>query len=363
MHISEFDYELPAERIAQHPPAERDAGRMLVLDRRTRTWDDRTFRELPGLLRGDELVVLNNTRVIPARLFGRRAGVCAQPPSKATRREHLRSTIEVLLTREIEPGVWDALVHPGRKMRVGERVIFGVGELEAEVIGRGEFGARRLRFLNAPDLPGALERLGHTPLPPYIRRDDQPADRERYQTIFATAPGAVAAPTAGLHFTEKILGGIRERGAETCEITLHVGPGTFQPVRTEIVEQHTMHAEHYEISATAADKINSARAAGRSVLAVGTTVVRSLEDAARKSSGARGGATICAGPGEAELFLYPGQEFRVVDQMLTNFHLPNSTLLMLVCALAGPEFVLDAYRHAIEHGYLFYSYGDCMLIR
>ena len=360
MNLAEFDYELPTERIAQRPPVERDAARMLVLDRRARRWDDRAFRDFPTLLRGDELVVFNNTRVIPARLFGRRAGVRSQPPSKAMRREFLRTTIEVLLTREVEPGVWDALVRPGRKMRVGERVIFGEGELEAEVISRGEFGARRLRFLNAADVRGSIERLGHMPLPPYIRRDDEAADRERYQTVFATAPGAVAAPTAGLHFTEEILGRIRERGVETCEITLHVGPGTFQPVRTEIIEQHTMHAEHYEIPTEAAERINVARAAGRPVLAVGTTVVRALEDAARKNGGSAG---VAAGPGEAELFLYPGQEFRVVDQMLTNFHLPQSTLLMLVCALAGRDFVMAAYRHAIAEGYLFYSYGDCMLIR
>ena len=363
MHISEFEYELPAERIAQRPPAERDAGRMLVLDQRARTWDDRTFREFPALLRGNELVVLNNTRVIPARLFGRRAGMRAQPPSRATRREHLSSTIEVLLTREIEPGVWDALVRPGRKIGCGERIAFGEGEFEAEVIARGQFGARRLRFTNAPDVPAALERLGHVPLPPYIRRDDEVADRERYQTIFATAPGAVAAPTAGLHFTEEILRGVRGRGAEICELTLHVGPGTFQPVRTEVVEQHAMPAEQYGIPEAAAEKINAARAAGRPILAVGTTVVRALEDAARKQARAPGVPTIRAGPGEAQVFLYPGQEFRVVDQMLTNFHLPKSTLLMLVCALAGREFILDAYRHAMEQHYRFYSYGDCMLIR
>src|ERR1700693_478745 len=185
MHISDFDYELPPERIAQHPPAERDGGRMLVLDRRARTWEDRAFRELPDLLRGDELMVLNNTRVIPARLYGRRAGVRAQPPARRKRGEFLRATIELLLTREVEPGVWDALVHPGRKMRVGERVVFGEGELEAEVISRGEFGERRVRFSNAADLRGALERLGHVPLPPYIHRGDEPADRERYPPIFA----------------------------------------------------------------------------------------------------------------------------------------------------------------------------------
>jgi S-adenosylmethionine:tRNA ribosyltransferase-isomerase len=360
MNLAEFDYELPAGRIAQRPPAERDGARMLVLDRRAQHWDDRAFRDFPGLLRGDELIVFNNTRVIPARLFGRRAGVRSQPPSKATRREFLHTTIEVLLTREVEPGVWEALVRPGRKMRVGERVVFGDDELEAEIISRGEFGARRLRFLNAADVRGSIERLGHVPLPRYIRREDETADRERYQTVFAKAPGAVAAPTAGLHFTQEILGRIQERGVETCEITLHVGPGTFQPVRTEIIEQHTMHAEHYEIPDDAAKRINSARAAGRPVLAVGTTVVRALEDAARKHGGS---GRVVAGPGEAELFLYPGQEFRVVDQMLTNFHLPQSTLLMLVCALAGREFVLEAYRHAIASGYLFYSYGDCMLIR
>ncbi len=336
---------------------------MLVLDRRAQTWEDRMFRDLPSVLRGDELVVLNNTRVIPARLFGRREGVGAQPPARRKRVEFLRTTIEILLTREVEPGVWDALVRPGRKIRVGERVVFGEGELVAEVIGRGEFGERRVRFLSRADLRGALERLGHVPLPPYIRRDDEPADRERYQTIFATAPGAVAAPTAGLHFTEKILRGIRERGVETCELTLHVGPGTFQPVRTEVVEHHIMHAEHYEIPELTAEKINAARATRRPVLAVGTTVVRALEDAARKCEDATGAPRVRPGPAEAGVFLYPGQEFRVVDRLLTNFHLPKSTLLLLVCALAGREFLLDAYRHATASGYFFYSYGDCMLIR
>ena len=364
MRLTEFDYELPGERIAQHPPAERDAARMLVLDRAARVWDDSTFREFPSLLRGDELLVVNNTRVIPARLYGRRVVPHTVLPSGSagTEPKPPTTTVEILLTREIEPGLWDILVRPGRKIRVGDRIAFGDGDLEAEVMASGEFGARRVRFSNAKDLPALLERFGHMPLPPYIGREDEPADRDRYQTVFASSPGAVAAPTAGLHFTERILRAIHERGVETCEVTLHVGPGTFQPVRAEHIEEHAMHAERYEISAPTAEKINAARAAGRPVLAVGTTVVRALEDAARKAA-ARGAEGISAGPGEAALFLYPGQSFLVVDQMLTNFHLPKSTLLMLVCALAGREFILQAYRHAMEAGYMFYSYGDCMLIR
>jgi S-adenosylmethionine:tRNA ribosyltransferase-isomerase len=341
---------------------------MLVLSRAAQTWDDRTFREFPSLLRGNELLVVNNTRVIPARLYGQRVvratGRRCGPGERPVTAEPkgALAPIEILLTREIEPGVWDVLVRPGRKMRIGDRVTLGGGELEAEVIAGGEFGARRVCFSNASDLPGLLERFGHMPLPPYIDRPDDAQDRERYQTVFASSPGAVAAPTAGVHFTETILSAIRERGVEICEITLHVGPGTFQPVRAEKIEEHAMHAERYEISPLAAEKINAARSAGRPVLAVGTTVVRALEDAARKAvaTGSRG---LNSGRSDAQLFLYPGQSFLVVDQMLTNFHLPKSTLLMLVCTLAGREFILQAYQHAIDAGYKFYSYGDCMLIR
>ncbi len=373
MKLAELDYALPRELIAQHPLAERDASRLLVLDRARQCWEDRRFRELPELLRGDELLVVNNARVIPARMFGRRSGIRAEPPGKHSRarREFLQAPIEVLLTRQISPDVWEALVRPGRKMRSGERVVFGEGELEAEVIGRGEYGLRRLRFSGASDLRQALERLGHVPLPPYIERGDEPTDRERYQTIFASQNGAVAAPTAGLHFTPGMVQRLRARGVELCEITLHVGLGTFQPIRCENLEGHRMHSEAYEISGAAAAKIEGARREGRAILAVGTTVVRALEDAAQKAISRRArehrapgeGPLIEAGQAAAEVFIFPSYEFRIVDQLLTNFHLPQSSLLALVAAFAGRELILGAYQHAVERRYRFYSYGDCMLIR
>lgn len=360
MKLAEFDYELPPERIAQRPLAEREASRLLLLVRATGRWEDHSFRELPGLVRGDELIVLNNARVFPARLFGRRRGVRARPVGVRSRhrREHLSAPIEVLLLGCAGPGdLWEALVRPGRKVASGEVLVFGDGELEAEVVGRGDYGRRTLRFRAAGDFGETVERLGHVPLPPYIHRRDEPADRDRYQTVFARRGAAVAAPTAGLHFTPAILDALRQRGCEIVEITLEVGYGTFQPLHTETVERHRMEPEAYEISAEAAAAIENARRERRPVLAVGTTVVRALEDCA----GRRG--QVVAGPGRAGLYIYPGHEFRVVTQLLTNFHLPRSSLLLLVCAFAGREQVLGAYRHAVEENYRFYSYGDCMLIR
>jgi len=365
MKLSDFDYDLPLERIAQRPLAERDASRLLVLERARASWEDRQFRELPALLRGDELVVVNNARVLPARLMGRRVGVGAEPLGRHSRvrREFLTSSIEVLLTRQISPDVWEGLVRPGRKMRTGERVIFAEGELEAEVMGRGDYGLRRLRFCCRGDVVQAIERIGHVPLPPYIHRPDEPADRERYQTIFARQDGAVAAPTAGLHFTLAILERLRARGIAICEITLLVGLGTFQPIRCENVENHRVHGEAYEIPEAAAVKLEDARRSGRPILAVGTTVVRALEDAAQKAAATGKDIRFEPSAGVAEIFIYPGHRFLVVDQMLTNFHLPNSSLLVMVAAFAGREFILRAYQHAIEQRYRFYSYGDCMLIR
>ena len=360
MKLSEFDYALPPERIAQRPLAERDASRLLLVDRRSGGWDDRAFRELASLVRGDEVIVLNNARVFPARLFGRRRGVQARPVGARSRlrREHLSAPIEVLLLgRAGAEDCWEALVRPGRKVRTGEGLVFGEGELEAEVVARGDYGRRTLRFRAAGDFRETVERLGHVPLPPYIHRADEPADRERYQTVFARQGAAVAAPTAGLHFTPEILDALRRRGCGIVEITLEVGYGTFQPVRTESVERHRMQPEPYEISVEAAAALERARAAGRPVLAVGTTVVRALEDSARRHG------RIVAGRASAEAYLYPGREFRGVDQLLTNFHLPRSSLLVLVAAFAGRENVLGAYRHAVEENYRFYSYGDCMLIR
>lgn len=371
MRLSDFQYDLPPDLIAQQPLAERDASRMLIVDRAGQSWQDSTFRALPDLLRGDELLVVNNARVIPARLLGRRAGIRSEKPgrSRQATREFLSSEIEVLLTREVGPQEWEALVRPGRKIRVGERVEFGDGELVAEVLGRGDYGLRRIRLTAKGDVTQTIERLGHVPLPPYISRQDQAADRERYQTIFADRPGAVAAPTAGLHFSSAILERLRQRGIEFAAITLDVGLGTFQPIHEEQIEQHHMHSERYEIPESAAAAIGRARREGRRILAVGTTVVRALEDAAEKSAarhGEREGSVelwVEPGPAEASIFIQPGYRFRVVDELLTNFHLPQSTLLILVSAFAGRELILRAYRHAVEAHYRFYSYGDCMWIR
>jgi S-adenosylmethionine:tRNA ribosyltransferase-isomerase len=365
MKVNEFDYELPAELIAQRPLAERDASQMMLVDRKGGRWEDRRFAEFPELLRGDELLVFNDARVLPARLYGRRAGVHAQRPSRKTAREHLSGKVEVFLTRFVGENRWEALVRPGRKMQLGERVIFGTGELEGEILTRGELGLRTIHFQsnNENSIEANIEKLGHVPLPPYIDRPDEEGDRERYQTVFARRPGAVAAPTAGLHFTEEILQRIRARGCETCEVTLDVGLGTFQPIHTEIVEEHKMHSEAYEIKEEVMEKICGAKKEKRPVLAVGTTVVRALEDAAARSA-ARGEARqLLSGRGEAELFIVPGHRFGIVDMLLTNFHLPKSTLLLLVASFAGRENILAAYRHAVEARYRFYSYGDCMLIR
>jgi S-adenosylmethionine:tRNA ribosyltransferase-isomerase len=366
MHLCEFDYDLPAAAIAQRPLARRDASRMLLLDRATGRYEDSRFIEFPEILRGDELIVVNNARVIPARLYARRVGLHAQPPGKhsAVRREFLRSRIEVLLVRRLERDLWEALVRPGRKVRTGECLTFEGGDLTAEIVGRGAYGVRQLRFQTTGDPLAAIERVGHIPLPPYIKRGDEPMDRERYQTIFAERPVAVAAPTAGLHFTPAILARLRERKVEICEITLAVGLGTFQPLRTENLDAAHIHSEGYEIPEASAAKIAAARRAGRPVLAIGTTVVRALEDAAQKGAalGLPPGA-MSPGAATADLFIRPGHRFALVDQMLTNFHLPRSTLLVLVAAFAGRDAVLAAYRHGVATGYRFYSYGDCMLVR
>jgi len=363
MKLTEFDYELPAERIAQQPLEERDASRMLLLDRATGHFEDRQFRDFAGLLRGDELLVLNNARVLPARLFGHRAGLRAEKPgaNSPAHADFLQSQIEVLLVRRLGADRWETLVKPGRKVPVGERILFGDGELEAHVESRGDYGLRVLQFESKNGFENTLGRLGHIPLPPYIKRGDTAADRERYQTVYAHAGSAVAAPTAGLHFTPEILQQLRERDIEIVEITLDVGLGTFEPVRAENIEDHKIHMETYEISSAAADAIERARKMNRPILAVGTTVVRALEDAAEKH--ASKGGPIEPGKAEAEIFLYPGKPFRAVSLLLTNFHLPKSSLLALVAAFAGREQVLRAYRHAVESGYRFYSYGDCMLIR
>ena len=374
MHLSDFDYALPSELIAEMPLASRDASRMMLLDRGSRRREDSWIRELPERLRGDELFVVNNARVIPVRLFGRRAGVGAESPGRSRKspvqREFLQSEIEVLLVRRLAEDRWEALVKPGRKVRTGERIFFGPA-LEAEILSRGTFGLRELRFSSPGKIEEALEQIGHVPLPPYIRRADQPIDRERYQTIFARQGFAAAAPTAGLHFSADLVERLKRRGIGMAEITLNVGLGTFQPIRTDQVENHPIHHETYEIPEETATAIACAKGEGRPVVAVGTTVVRALEDAAAKREGGENipgheheaGEPLLAGKAEADLYIYPGYRFRVVDQLLTNFHLPRSSLLVMVAAFAGREFLLEAYRHAVEERYRFYSYGDCMLIR
>ncbi len=356
MRLDELDYRLPRDQIAQRPLDRRESSRLLSLDRSSGIFEDRLFTEFANLLRGDELLVLNNARVIPARLFGRRAGVYSQPPSRATKS---------FLTREVDAGTWEALVRPGRKMHVGERVLFGEGELQAEVLSRGEFGLRTLRFTSHDQnsISRHFERLGHVPLPPYIERADETSDRERYQTVFAKCPGAIAAPTAGLHFSTEILEKIHARGVEIRELTLKVGLGTFQPIHGETLEGHVMHSESYEIPEETAERLQAARDAGRPILAVGTTAVRALEDAALRAAESGSAKLVLPGKAEARLFIVPGFRFRVVEGLLTNFHLPRSTLLALVCAFAWREHVLAAYEHAVNAGYRFYSYGDCMLLR
>lgn len=360
MLVAEFDYHLPDELIAQEPLADRAASRMLRLDRRSGEIRDLTFGNFSELLRPGDLVVFNNTRVFPARLYGRRSGSKSQPvsPANPAARDFLRGRVEVLLTKQIshQPNEWECLVRPGRKIGVGEQIFFGEQELSAEVVGRAEFGVRRIRFAPVDNFFELVEKLGHVPLPPYISREDRGADRDRYQTVYARERGSVAAPTAGLHFTPDILAHLKQQRVETTEITLHVGLGTFQPVRVEKVEEHTLHAETYSISTEAAQKINRALDESRRVIAVGTTTVRTLEFSARDSG------RVHAGSGEADLFIYPGFKFRVVTAMLTNFHLPQSTLLMLVCGFGGKENVLHAYRHAVAERYRFYSYGDCMFV-
>jgi len=359
--VSDFNYHLPEELIAQQPLPDRSASRLLHLSSANGLFHDRQFRDFPDLLRPSDLLVFNNTKVFPARLYGRRSGLKSQPlsPRNPASREFLHGRIEVLLTRQLQqdPNDWECLVRPGRKIGVGEHLFFGDhDELQAGVIARGEFGERHIRFTPAQDFFARVERIGHIPLPPYIARADSSSDRDRYQTVYARERGSVAAPTAGLHFTPEILDRIRARGIETAEITLHVGLGTFQPVRAEKVEDHHLHAETYSITEPAAEKITRARRDNRRIVAVGTTTVRTLEYAAQQPK------EIHATRGEANLFIYPGYKFQIVSALLTNFHLPQSTLLMLVCALGGKEHVMRAYHHAVAQRYRFYSYGDCMFV-
>jgi S-adenosylmethionine:tRNA ribosyltransferase-isomerase len=333
--VSDFDYDLPEELIAQEPLADRAASRMMVLYRAEGRWEDRSFRDFPSFVRSGDAVVLNDTKVFPSRLYGKRAGGTGR--------------VEVFLVRGLDPygRVWQALVRPGRKVPVGERLHFSE-TLFADILERGEHGLRTLRFETEKSVFDELDRYGHVPLPPYIRRADTPDDRTRYNTVFARERGSVAAPTAGLHFTPEILDKCRAAGASVEHVTLHVGLGTFAPLRADAVNDVELHNEYYEVSSAALETI---RKAGRRI-AVGTTSVRTLETV--YATGRTGG--------ETNLFISPGYRFRAADAMLTNFHLPRSSLIILVSAFAGRELTLEAYRHAVRERYRFFSYGDCMLI-
>jgi S-adenosylmethionine:tRNA ribosyltransferase-isomerase len=348
--VSDFDYDLPEELIAQEPPAERAGARMLTLDRQTGAHEDRMFRDFPELLREGDLLVLNDSRVIPARLFAHRAGLHTQAGHRTTGR------VQVLLTEQLSEWEWRVLARPGRKALTGEVLTFGDGVLRAEIIDHCEFGERTLRFEPVSDFFGEVEKLGHVPLPPYIHRTDIERDRERYQTVYARERGSVAAPTAGLHFTTEILDRIRDRGVRIAYVTLHVGLGTFQPVRVDRVEDIHLHAERYTLPESTANELNAARHEGRRIIVAGTTTVRTLEHCALI------GSEFTPHAGTTTIFISPGFEFRAIDALLTNFHLPQSTLLMLVSAFGGREHVLNAYRHAVAERYRFFSYGDCMFL-
>ncbi|HMV84870.1 MAG TPA: tRNA preQ1(34) S-adenosylmethionine ribosyltransferase-isomerase QueA [Blastocatellia bacterium] len=352
MHISEFDFDLPPELIAQEPVEPRDASRMLVIDRKNHNFRDGRFTEFPSFFVSGDVVVINNTRVFPARLLGRRI-VNGEPGAQ----------VEAFLVKKLNTDEWEVLAKPGRALREGALIEFGDGRLRGLVTAIVEEGRRQIRFECDGDFDQLVDEIGNTPLPPYIKREQQiqtrpqaRLDEPRYQTVYAKQRGAIAAPTAGLHFTERVFDELRARGVEVVEITHHVGYATFQPVRVEQIEEHKIAAESYEISESAATAINRAHQAGNRVVAVGTTSVRALESAADENGRLR------AGNNSTELFIYPGYRFRAVDSLLTNFHLPQSSLLMLVSAFAEKDFILQAYRHAVEQRYRFYSYGDCMLL-
>jgi S-adenosylmethionine:tRNA ribosyltransferase-isomerase len=354
MRTFEFDYELPEELIAQEPLAERDRSRMLVVDRANRSWRDSSFAEFPAYLNAGDVVVLNNTRVFPARLVGHRV--------VNGRRGALVEALLVRPVRRIENSAneWEVLAKPGRSLKIGAEIEFGEGRLRGVVTAIVEEGCRHIRFESGDgDFDQIVDEIGNTPLPPYIKRErseERRLDEPRYQTVFARERGAIAAPTAGLHFTSRTFSELRARGVKVVEITHHVGYATFQPVRVEEVEKHAIATENYEIIAEVAEAINQAKLSGARVMAAGTTTTRALESAADSDGRVR------AGRGDTELFIYPGYRFRALDALLTNFHLPRSSLLMLVSAFAERDLILNAYRHAVAQKYRFYSYGDCMLI-
>lgn len=348
MNVSDFDFDLPDDLIAQEPPAERGASRLLAIDRSRGVIEHGLFAGLPSLLRAGDLLVVNDTRVFPARLLGVRL-----PGGGAA---------ECFLIRPGDaPDTWIALVHPGQRLREGSRMIFETGgrRLNAEVLGRHFHGRRTVRLWtdDGSTVRETIDAIGHVPLPPYIKRGDAPSDRDRYQTVYARARGSIAAPTAGLHFTPAILDSLSAKGVERVSITLHVGYGTFQPIRADRLEEHQMESEHYEVPEAAAEALSRALRDRRRIIAVGTTTTRTLESLSISADG-----TVRTGQGETALFIHPGHPFKIVSGLITNFHLPKSSLLMLVCAFAGTPLTLSAYREAVANGYRFYSYGDAMFI-
>jgi S-adenosylmethionine:tRNA ribosyltransferase-isomerase len=342
MRIADLDYHLPGELIAQEPLANREASRMLVVDRLRESYIGHDFVDLPKFLRPDDVLVLNDTKVFPARLFGR---------------TDTGAGVEIFLVSEFSDGTWEALARPGRRLKSGKIVIFDES-LRAEVIERSDDGKVRIRFETESDLFETLDCIGRTPLPPYIKREktSMDADRERYQTVFARNRGAIAAPTAGLHFTSDVLDSIKKIGVSVTELTLHVGYGTFEPVRVDELSEHRVASEKYTITNPTADLLNDAKDAGRRIIAVGTTTTRALENTITKFG------VFVAGSYSAEITVTPGYSFKAIDGLLTNFHLPQSSLLLLTSIFGGHELIMSAYRRAVDDGYRFYSYGDCMLI-
>ncbi|HOQ75799.1 MAG TPA: tRNA preQ1(34) S-adenosylmethionine ribosyltransferase-isomerase QueA [Thermoclostridium sp.] len=340
MKLKDFWYPLPSELIAQHPTERRDQSRLIVLDRKEKSITHRTFRDIQEYLVKGDCLVINNTRVIPARLLGEKEGTGGK--------------IEFVLLKRLENDTWEVILKPGRRARVGSRFVFGDGRLRAEILKIADGGNRIVRFFYDGVFEEVLDQVGIVPLPPYITEELE--DKERYQTVYSRINGSAAAPTAGLHFTEELLEQIKAKGVEVAEVTLHVGLGTFRPVKVENIEEHHMHKEYYSISEQACETINRARKSGNRVIAVGTTSVRVLETAADDSGFVR------PGQGETDIFIYPGYRFKAIDGLITNFHLPESTLIMLVCAFAGRDFIMEAYKEAIDRRYRFFSFGDAMFI-
>ena len=343
MHINDFDYFLPEELIAQHPADKRDESRLLVIDRRTGNLAHKHFYDILDYLNPGDCLVMNNSKVIPARLFGTK--------------EKTGAKVEFLLTKRMEGDKWEAMVRPGKRLHVGDRVSFADdGSLSAEIIEHGEGGTRIVQFEYEGDFLNLLDHIGKIPLPPYIERESDEEDKERYQTVYCREEGSVAAPTAGLHFTEELIEKVKVKGVKIAFVTLHVGIGTFRPVKCDIIEEHKMHFEEYEIDEENAAIINNTKKAGGRIISVGTTSTRTVESAASADG------TVIAGRGNTDIFIYPGYYFKVIDSLVTNFHLPKSTLLMLISALYNRENILHVYREAVEQKYRFFSYGDAMLI-